>query len=435
MGLPYAEASWERLHALRQPDALKAIAKYHDVRGIAPGSLGHGVQTMSDPNGWLKPGLQVEVAGTDTHAGGGWRLLKVLEAGDASVLVEGRKPADMPTPAAAPAPVLIRLPASPVGTGEGNGEGAGVKEEGEGASPVKEEAMDTSAEGGATQAAEGAAAAEAGQGDTMMAEAAPAAAEGGGEAEAGATAAAAAQKAAEPVKRVKGKAPRERPLLGRARPLPPRTPKDFRPVSGQAVQVSDGAGGWWAAVVKAGRKKGEPLLDDESFHHLRRELATRRAAMQASLQPRQSADDFELGMRIAGRDGKQWEVVMDQEEEWRHRWSSCRKAGQGKGGLGGTKRRRCGECAGCVAENCGACGNCLDMPKFGGPGTRRQTCARAVLTLTLAPTLTPTLTFTLIPTPTLTPTLTLPLTRCERRVCLHKHHEDEGDKFRRQVGW
>ena len=433
------------------------------MRGIAPGSLGHGVQTMSDPNGWLKPGLQVEVAGTDTHAGGGWRLLKVLEAGDASVLVEGRKPADMPTPAAAPAPVLIRLPASPVGTGEGTGVGAGVKEEGEGASPVKEEAMDTSADGGAAEAAEGAGV---GQADTTMAEAAPAAAEGGGEAEAGAAAAAAAQKAAEPVKRVKGKAPRERPLLGRARPLPPRTPKDFRPVSGQAVQVSDGAGGWWAAVVKAGRKKGEPLLDDESFHHLRRELATRRAAMQASLQPRQSADDFELGMRIAGRDGKQWEVVMDQEEEWRHRWSSCRKAGhssnpkpipnpkpspnpnpdlnpipnphqagQGKGGLGGTKRRRCGECAGCVAENCGACGNCLDMPKFGGPGTRRQTCARATLTLTLAPTLTPTLTFTLIPTPTLTPTLTLPLTRCERRVCLHKHHEDEGDKFRRQVGW
>jgi len=43
-------------------------------------------------------------------------------------------------------------------------------------------------------------------------------------------------------------------------------------------QVSDGAGGWWAAVVKAARKKSEPLLDDESFHNLRRELATRRAA-------------------------------------------------------------------------------------------------------------------------------------------------------------
>jgi len=44
MGLPYQESSWERLHSLRQPDALKAIAKYHEVRGIAPGSLGHGVQ-------------------------------------------------------------------------------------------------------------------------------------------------------------------------------------------------------------------------------------------------------------------------------------------------------------------------------------------------------------------------------------------------------
>ena len=30
--------------------------------------------------------------------------------------------------------------------------------------------------------------------------------------------------------------------------------------------------------------------------------------MQASLQPRQSADDYELGMRIAGRDGKLWEA-------------------------------------------------------------------------------------------------------------------------------
>ena len=86
--------------------------------------------------------------------------------------------------------------------------------------------------------------------------------------------------------------------------------------------------------------------------------------MQASLQPRQSADDYELGMRIAGRDGKLWEVVMDQEEEWRHRWSAVRKAGQGKGGLGGTKRRRCGECSGCLAENCGTCGNCLVSVAF-----------------------------------------------------------------------
>ena len=75
------------------------------------GSLGHGVQTMSDPNGWLKPGLQVEIAGTDTHAGGGWRLRKVLEAGETTVLVEGRKPAD--TPLAAPALLLVS-PSAPV---------------------------------------------------------------------------------------------------------------------------------------------------------------------------------------------------------------------------------------------------------------------------------------------------------------------------------
>ena len=97
---------------------------------------------------------------------------------------------------------------------------------------------------------------------------------------------------------------------------------------------------------------------------------------------------------------------MDQEEEWRHRWSAVRKAGQGKGGLGGTKRRRCGECSGCLAENCGTCGNCLDMPKFGGPGSLTLT---RTLTLTLTLTtlnLTLTLTLTLLLTLTLTLTLT-----------------------------
>ena len=87
----------------------------------------------------------------------------MLEAGDTTVLVEGRKPADTPAPAAAPAPVLIRLPASAVGgTGEEGGEdraeGPGVKEEAEAASAIKAEsmgggvAMDTSADGGAAQA-------------------------------------------------------------------------------------------------------------------------------------------------------------------------------------------------------------------------------------------------------------------------------------------
>ncbi len=42
------------------------------------------------------------------------------------------------------------------------------------------------------------------------------------------------------------------------------------------------------------------------------------------------------------------------------------------------KRKRCGKCAGCLAENCGECAMCLDMPKYGGKGTKRQTCERRV---------------------------------------------------------
>jgi hypothetical protein len=37
----------------------------------------------------------------------------------------------------------------------------------------------------------------------------------------------------------------------------------------------------------------------------------------------------------------------------------------------------CGQCEGCTnPDNCGECINCLDMPRFGGQGTRRQKCER-----------------------------------------------------------
>jgi len=51
----------------------------------------------------------------------------------------------------------------------------------------------------------------------------------------------------------------------------------------------------------------------------------------------------------------------------------------------GPKRRtRCNKCANCLAEDCGTCGNCIDMPKFGGLGTRKQTCVlRACMMLTM----------------------------------------------------
>ena len=40
-----------------------------------------------------------------------------------------------------------------------------------------------------------------------------------------------------------------------------------------------------------------------------------------------------------------------------------------------SRNRKCGECPAClVRTDCGTCSNCLDMPKFGGPGKKRQTC-------------------------------------------------------------
>ena len=41
------------------------------------------------------------------------------------------------------------------------------------------------------------------------------------------------------------------------------------------------------------------------------------------------------------------------------------------------KRKRtvaCGRCDSCGRDDCGTCLNCLDKPKFGGPGTKRQKC-------------------------------------------------------------
>ena len=36
------------------------------------------------------------------------------------------------------------------------------------------------------------------------------------------------------------------------------------------------------------------------------------------------------------------------------------------------------ECAGCKREDCGTCQNCTDIVKFGGPGRKKQKCARRV---------------------------------------------------------
>ena len=41
-----------------------------------------------------------------------------------------------------------------------------------------------------------------------------------------------------------------------------------------------------------------------------------------------------------------------------------------------SRRKNCGNCNGCLAENCGHCEYCKDMPKFGGPGIKKQRCIR-----------------------------------------------------------
>jgi len=37
---------------------------------------------------------------------------------------------------------------------------------------------------------------------------------------------------------------------------------------------------------------------------------------------------------------------------------------------------RCGKCDGCERDDCGVCKNCVDKPKFGGIGQRKQGCVR-----------------------------------------------------------
>mmetsp|Transcript_24745 Transcript_24745/g.67308 ORF Transcript_24745/g.67308 Transcript_24745/m.67308 type:complete len:269 (+) Transcript_24745:78-884(+) len=42
----------------------------------------------------------------------------------------------------------------------------------------------------------------------------------------------------------------------------------------------------------------------------------------------------------------------------------------------GNRQIRCGSCCACTAQDCGQCGNCMDMPKFGGPGHKKQACSK-----------------------------------------------------------
>ena len=44
------------------------------------------------------------------------------------------------------------------------------------------------------------------------------------------------------------------------------------------------------------------------------------------------------------------------------------------------KTRRCGECEGCNREDCGKCPSCVDKPRFGGKGAKKQACIYRICT-------------------------------------------------------
>ena len=67
-----------------------------------------------------------------------------------------------------------------------------------------------------------------------------------------------------------------------------------------------------------------------------------------------------------------WNVLYDDDGQvWAtpERLLSCAVVG-----VDSRRRRRCGVCEGCTADECGECKYCLDMAKRGGPNTHKQPC-------------------------------------------------------------
>ena len=42
----------------------------------------------------------------------------------------------------------------------------------------------------------------------------------------------------------------------------------------------------------------------------------------------------------------------------------------------GSKRKRCYSCSACLREDCGTCKFCVNKPKYGGPGKKKQCCVK-----------------------------------------------------------
>lgn len=122
------------------------------------------------------------------------------------------------------------------------------------------------------------------------------------------------------------------------------------------------------------------------------------SSVHAVMQPQTTAG-FPTAMRVAAADGAENDggqsinraVTAPLPEHaqnlaaFAHATSSIPGAGVFPALLGGTgavvlaggkrlRSARCGQCRGCNSGDCGTCKNCLDKPKFGGPGCRKQAC-------------------------------------------------------------
>ena len=204
----------------------------------------------------------------------------------------------------------------------------------------------------------------------------------------------------------------------RGKPPPPLSKvwpnESGKPAVGDAVQVIFGQS-WWRGNVRAIRQVGE-LLDDLRDE---RKLA---ADTKLLLQPTDDPNDRRRrpGERRRGRDGRIYELVELRAEqntaaaaaasaaaatageageegsavvlddgsnalddlqlgsvaavrEWQHVPGATEETGKA---LAPVERSAApaAPAGGFASEDCGACINCLDKPKFGGPGTRKKPC-------------------------------------------------------------
>ena len=142
-----------------------------------------------------------------------------------------------------------------------------------------------------------------------------------------------------------------------------------RPVA--ALSVSAAAG--------AGVAPPAPSPADPAAAHLLMNAAESCLALSMAAHAEESDDEY------ADEDAYPAERIAALMRAGPQVWAGGRGGGAGgRGGGAGQKRPRvprsvrCGNCDGCTRDDCGMCKNCVDKPKFGGLGQRKQGCVRKI---------------------------------------------------------